>query len=154
MKKTPADGPGWGLSTRTIRGAFSWGPKARPVMDYFDPGANLKDNIARSEMTVDKSNNSTSKLPAIKKSRPKDKNRVDLQLIKLFVLLVEDTRTVSATSAIKVQKRGCLYPRSMGTHLVYGRLIHNLYACSRLPDYLDTKPHWSAFPTITDRPIP
>jgi hypothetical protein len=62
MKKRPQRvGPGWGLNTRTMRGACSWEPKTRPVMHDLDPDAFPRlYKTAHFEVTMYKSNNSAS----------------------------------------------------------------------------------------------
>jgi hypothetical protein len=67
--KDPSRWDRLGSSTRTTRGAFSWGPKTRPVMHDFDPGAILKlCKIARSENTRWISRAPPSSFAAIKES--------------------------------------------------------------------------------------
>ena len=66
-KKDPSGdgGHGWGLVRTTNSGRLELGAKKATGSDDFDPGAfpNLY-KVAHSEMTVDKSNNSTSGLSA------------------------------------------------------------------------------------------
>jgi hypothetical protein len=69
-EKDPSGGGAAGVLTK-LRAPRSWGAKKASSSNDFDPGAFPKLNkVAHFEMTVDKSNNSTSGFPVAKRGRP------------------------------------------------------------------------------------